>query len=93
MCGINNLDLCSKSKKAEIEKLLNMNLDELKNAVEEGEKKLQAAEEHFQAEVEKLQTQYESMQAELDSAKKSSGLGLLKSVLAKKKTGDAKDEL
>ncbi|KAL7502395.1 hypothetical protein ACHAXN_000366 [Cyclotella atomus] len=93
MCGINNLDLCPKSKKEEIEKLLAMSADELAVAVETEEKKIQEAEAKFQGEVEKLQAQYEKMSAELEEAKKAAGLGLLKSVLAKKQAGDAKDEL
>lgn len=93
MCGINHLDLCPKSKKAEIEKLLAMSTDELSVAVEAEEKKIQDAEEKFQGEVEKLQAQYETMSAELDAVKKASGLGLLKNVLAKKRDGGAKDEL
>lgn len=93
MCGIKNLDLCPKEKKAEIEKLLAMSVDELTVAVEASEKKIKEAEENFQAEVEKLQAQYETMSKELDDGKKASDLGLLKSVLAKKKAGDSKDEL
>lgn len=93
MCGINHLDLCPKSKKAEIEKLLAMSVDELSVAVETEEKKIRDAEEKFHGEVEKLQAKYEEMSGELEAAKKASGLGLLKNVLAKKRSGDAKDEL
>ena len=93
MCGINNLDLCPKSKRAEIEKLLNMDVEELTAAVESAGKKLEDAETKFQEEVDKLQAKYEEMSGELEEAKKASGIGLLRSVLAKKKTGDVKDEL
>jgi hypothetical protein len=93
MCGINHLDLCPKSKKDQIEKLLAMSTDELAAAIETEEKKMQDAEEKFQGEVEKLQAQYEKMSGELEAAKKATGLGLLKNVLAKKQAGGSKDEL
>ena len=93
ICGVNNLDLCPKSKRAEIEKFLNMDVEELTAAVESAGKKLEDAETKFQEEVDKLQAKYEEMSGELEEAKKASGIGLLRSVLAKKKTGDAKDEL
>lgn len=93
MCGVNNLDLCPKSKRAEIEKLLNMDVEELTAAVESEGKKLQDAEMEFQEEVDKLQAKYEEMSGELEEAKKASGIGLMKSVLAKKRAGDVKDEL
>lgn len=93
MCGINNLDLCTESKRTEIEKLLNMSVDDLRAMVETEEKKITDAEAKFQAEVEKLQQQYENMSEELETAKKASGHQLIKSVLEKKKAGDVKDEL
>lgn len=93
MCGVNNLDLCPKSKRAEIEKLLEMDVEELTAAVESEGKKLQDAEMKFQEEVDKLQAKYEEMSGELEEAKKASGIGLMKSVLAKKRAGDVKDEL
>lgn len=93
MCGINNLDLCTESKRSEFERLLNMSVDDLRAMVEKEEQKIAVAEEKFQAEVDKLQAQYEKMSEQLETAKKASGHKLIKSVLEKKKASDAKDEL
>ncbi|KAL3805379.1 hypothetical protein HJC23_009086 [Cyclotella cryptica] len=96
MCSIKNLDLCDAAKKAEIEKLLDMSVDELKAAVEGEEKKIADADANFEAEVKKLQERYEMLLKEVDDVKaaaKEAGLGMMKSVLASKKAGDAKDEL
>ncbi|KAL7482189.1 hypothetical protein ACHAW6_007883 [Cyclotella cf. meneghiniana] len=95
-CSIKNLDLCDDAKKAEIEKLLAMSVEELKAAVEGEEKKIADADANFEAEVKKLQERYELLTKEVEDAKaaaKAAGLGMMKSVLASKEAGDAKDEL
>jgi len=97
MCSPANIDLCDDDKKKEIEELMELDADELDKRIAEGDKKIADAEAHFKAEVEKLQAAYQKLMSDKDETiedVKSSGLGLMKSVLAaKQKAGDDKDEL
>lgn len=97
MCSPSNIDLCDDDKKQEIEKLMSMSEAELNAKVAEGDKKVADAESHFKSEVEKLQAAYQKLMSDKDQTiedVKSSGLGLMKSVLAaKQKQAEDKDEL
>jgi len=97
MCSPSNMDLCDDDQKAELNKLMEMDLGDLETAITEGEKKITDAEETFKTELQKLQDQYqELMKTKEDTIAdvKSSGLGRMKSVLAhRSKASDDKDEL
>jgi len=97
MCSPANMDLCDDDQKAELNKLMEMSLEDLETAITEGEKKITDAEETFKTELQKLQDQYqELMKTKEDTIAevKSSGLGRMKSVLAHRNNGsDDKDEL
>jgi len=97
MCSPSNMDLCDDDQKAELEKLLAMEVADLETAIKEGEKKIEEAEETFKTELQKLQDQYqELMKTKEDTIAevKSSGLGRMKSVLAhRNKASEDKDEL
>jgi len=97
MCSPANMDLCDDDQKAELNKLMEMSLDDLETAITEGEKKITDAEETFKSELQKLQDQYqELMKTKEDTIAevKSSGLGRMKSVLAhRNNASDDKDEL
>jgi len=97
MCSPANMDLCDDDQKAELNKLMEMDLADLETAITEGEKKITDAEETFKTELQKLQDQYqELMKTKEDTIAevKSSGLGRMKSVLAhRSNASDDKDEL
>lgn len=96
MCSPANLDLCDDDKKKEIEDLMQLSAEELDAKIAEGDKKVADAESHFKAEVEKLQAAYQKLMSDKDETienVKSSGLGLMKSVLAAKQKDGDKDEL
>jgi len=97
MCSPGNMDLCDDDQKAELNKLLEMDVADLEKAITEGEAKIEEAESTFKSELQKLQDQYqELMKTKEDTIAevKSSGLGRMKSVLAhKSKESDDKDEL
>jgi len=97
MCSPSNMDLCDDDQKAELNKLMEMSLEDLETAITEGEKKITDAEETFKTELQKLQDQYqELMKTKEDTIAdvKSSGLGRMKSVLAhRNKDTEDKDEL
>lgn len=93
VCSVANIDLCEPDKKKQIEEYSKLSEDELKAAIAKEEEKLDAAEENFKEAVAKLQAEYQKISEEKDqtiSEVKSSGLGLMKSVLSakKKKTTD-----
>jgi len=87
----------SKEKKAELNKLLEMDVADLEAAITDGEKKIEDAEETFKTELQTLQDHYqELMKTKEDTIAevKSSGLGRMKSVLAHRSKGaEDKDEL
>jgi hypothetical protein len=93
-CGPANLDLCDADKKAQIEKLSKMSATELETAIKEKDAEVEKLESDFKAFVDGLQKSYKdaSDKKEKDvAAVKDSGLGLMKSVAAHKKS--AKSEL
>mmetsp|Transcript_15947 Transcript_15947/g.18545 ORF Transcript_15947/g.18545 Transcript_15947/m.18545 type:complete len:171 (-) Transcript_15947:208-720(-) len=96
ICSPAKLELCDDEKKAEISKLMAMSEEDLKAKIEAEEQKMEDAEEEFKNEVEKLQAKYQSLMEEKDAkaaAIKSSGLGLMKSVVAAKAKADKDKEL
>jgi len=97
LCSPSNMDLCEDDQKAELEKLMAMDMADLEQAVKEGEEKIDNAEKTFKTELQKLQDSYQKLMSDKDSTiadVKSSGLGQMKSVLAhRNKGGDDKDEL
>jgi len=97
LCSPSNMDLCEDDQKAELEKLLAMDMADLEKAVKDGEAKIENAEKTFKTELQKLQDAYQQLMKDKDSTiadVKSSGLGSMKSVLAyRQKGGDDKDEL
>merc|ERR1719487_1719096 len=81
--------VCSAEDKEMIKKYEQTPLDELKKGVEEKEQQIKDAETTFEQEVEKLQEKYEQLEKEKSdaiSAIKKSGMGLMKSVIASKKS-------
>jgi len=85
MCSPANLDLCDAEKKAKIEELMKMPMDQLDAAIEKSNAESKEAETFFDAEVEKLQAKYEELEKAKTAAQaavKSSGLGLMKAVKA-----------
>lgn len=97
MCSPGNMDLCEDDQKAEIEKLLAMDLADLESAIEEGNKKIDDAESTFKAELQTLQDSYQKLMKDKEdtiASVKASGLGQMKSVLAhRNKSVEDKDEL
>lgn len=88
-CSPSNIDLCDADEKAEIEKVQAMSAEELDAGIADGEAKMEEAETTFKSEVSKLQASYEALQKgkeETIAAVKASGLGLMKSVKAAKKS-------
>jgi len=84
-CGPANMDLCSDEKKAMVEKFMKMSDTELGDAITAKSEEIEKLESDFKTFVEGLQKQYSegSEKKEKDiEAVKSSGLGLMKSVLA-----------
>jgi hypothetical protein len=93
-CGPANLDLCDADKKAQIEKYSKMSPADLEAAVKEKDGEIEKLEKDFKTFVDGLQKSYQesSDKKEKDvEAVKNSGLGLMKSVAAHKKS--AKSEL
>mmetsp|Transcript_24722 Transcript_24722/g.38388 ORF Transcript_24722/g.38388 Transcript_24722/m.38388 type:complete len:224 (-) Transcript_24722:177-848(-) len=97
LCSVKNIDLCDEEKKALIETYMGMSVEDLENAVEEKMVLIDDAEKNFDEEVEKLQQKYESLEKERGeavAAVKTSGLGLMTSILKSKSAADeTKDEL
>lgn len=97
VCSPTNLDLCDDEMKTQIEGFMKLSEADLKSKIAEYEKQLEDAEENFKAEVSKLQATYQQLSEAKDNTiaeVKSSGLGLLKSVLtAKTKASAGGDEL
>jgi len=96
MCSPANIDLCDDDKKKEIEDLMQLSAEDLDAKIAKGDKQIADAEAHFKKEVEKLQAAYQKLMSDKDETienVKSSGLGLMKSVLAAKQKAGDKDEL
>ncbi|CAH0372718.1 unnamed protein product [Pelagomonas calceolata] len=95
MCSVKNIDLCSADKKAELEKYMALDTEELTKLITAQEDELKQIEEEFKKSVEGLQKLYEGYTKDKEEkmAKlKDGGLGLMKSVKASRK-GASKDEL
>lgn len=96
VCSPINKDLCSDEDKKKIDEFEALGIDGLQIKIDEGEQKIKDAEELMKKEVEKLQKKYEQLQkenVEVADNVKNSGLGLMKSVIAKlKKGGDDDDD-
>merc|ERR1712151_143721 len=88
-CGPANLDLCDEAKKTQIDGFMKMDAAALQELIDEKDaaiKKIDSDAEEF---LKSLQEQYEQSTKEADAKKKEikeSGLGLMKSVAAHKKT-------
>jgi len=85
MCSPAHIDLCDAEKKAKIEELMKMPMEELEAAIEKSNGESKEAETFFDAEVEKLQAKYEELEKAKTAAQaavKSSGLSLMKAVKA-----------
>merc|ERR1719246_403060 len=93
-CGPNNLDLCDADKKALVNKFMAMSASELDAEISKKDTEMKGAETELEELLKSLQSQYEEGTKKKDDKKKDikeSGLGLMKSVLAHRKT--AKGEL
>jgi len=96
MCSPANIDLCDDDKKKEIEDLMQLSSEDLDAKIAKGDQEIADAESHFKKEVEKLQAAYQKLMSDKDDTiekVKTSGLGLMKSVLAAKQKAGDKDEL
>jgi len=93
-CGPANLDLCDAAKKAQIEEFMKMDQAALQALVDEKDAEIKKIDSDAEEFLKSLQEQYEKSTKEADEKKKAikeSGLGLMKSVAAHKKS--AKSEL
>jgi len=85
MCGLNHMELCGEEETAEINKLVEMDLNALKEAIEQKEGEISAAEKAFEEATSVLQSRYQELQKQKEdaiAAVKASGLGKMKSVRA-----------
>jgi len=88
-CGPANLDLCDADKKAQASKFMAMSASDLSAAIKEKDDEMAKAEKDLEELLKSLQSQYEASTKKKDDTKKSikeSGLGLMKSVLAHRKS-------
>jgi len=93
-CGPANLDLCDAENKAQIDGFMKMESATLQGLIDEQDAALKKIDDDAEAFLKSLQEQYEKSTKEADEKKKAikeSGLGLMKSVAAHKKS--AKSEL
>lgn len=93
-CGPTNLDLCDAEKKKQVDSFIAMPMASLSTAIEEKEGEIAKAESDLEELLKSLQAQYEEGTKKKDDKKKEikeSGLGLMKSVQAHRKT--SKNEL
>lgn len=87
VCSPANIDLCDAEQKGEIEKVQALSEAELTVFIAASDKKAEDAESTFKTELDKLQAAYKTLQDDKDkilAEVKTSGVGLYKSVLAKK---------
>merc|ERR1712113_533082 len=88
-CGPASLDLCDEGNKTMIEKFMKMDQTKLDELITEKTEAMAKAEKTLEALLKSLQAQYEEGQKKKDEEKnaiKNSGLGLMKSVAAHRKT-------
>merc|ERR1712232_536570 len=87
LCSAANIHLCDGDKKKQLEGYMAMDTQELSKKAADIEAEMKEVSENFDAEVQKLQEQYEELE-KTKTAKiaelKSSGLSMMKSVLASK---------
>merc|ERR1712141_161297 len=91
-CGPKNVDLCDADKKKQLDEFMAMSDDDLAAKVKEKEAEMAKAESDLEELLKSLQSQYEEGQKARDDKKKEikeSGLGLMKSVAAHKKSSAA----
>merc|ERR1740121_689892 len=84
-CGPANLDLCDAEKKKKVEELLAMPFDELAASLKTKEDEIAKLEGDFKTMLEGLQAEYEAAEKKSKEDKekiKSSGMGVMKQVLA-----------
>jgi hypothetical protein len=96
VCSVANIELCDDEKKKQIVTYQKLSVDDLNAAIKAEEGKLTKAEDDFKEAVAKLQAEYQKLSEEKDAtvaSVKSSGLGVMKSVLAAMSKEDKKDEL
>jgi len=95
-CSPANIDLCDADKKAEIEKFLNMDQDELSKLIAESDKKVEEVEKNFKESVEALQKQYQDLMTNKETVQeeiKNAGLGLMKACKSHAAKTKGSDEL
>merc|ERR1719414_439376 len=88
-CGPANLDLCDADSKKKIEELQAMSMDDLTKTIKAKEDELKTLEAESKKFVEGLQKAYENNNKEAEAKKKAitdSGLGVMKAVIAHRKT-------
>merc|ERR1719323_1098720 len=88
-CGPKNVDLCDADTKKQLDGFMAMSEDDLAATISEKEAEMKKAESDLEELLKSLQSQYEEGQKARDEKKKEikeSGLGLMKSVAAHKKT-------
>merc|ERR1711879_907704 len=93
-CGPKNVDLCDADKKKQLDEFMAMSDSDLAEKISEKEEEMKKAESDLEELLKSLQSQYEEGQKARDDKKKEikeSGLGLMKSVSAHKKS--SKSEL
>merc|ERR1719511_399683 len=94
-CGPKNLDLCDAEKKKQLDEFMAMPEEDLNAKIKEQEAEMAKAEADLEELLKSLQSQYEEGQKARDDKKKEikeSGLGLMKSVAAHKKSASADSE-
>jgi len=94
-CGPKNLDLCDAEKKKQLDEFMAMPEEDLAAKIKEQEADMAKAESDLEELLKSLQSQYEEGQKARDDKKKEikeSGLGLMKSVAAHKKSAAADSE-
>jgi len=88
-CGPANLDLCDAEKKEQVNKFMAMSASDLGAVIKAKDDEMAAAETELETLLKSLQSQYEEATKNKDDTKKAikeSGLGLMKSVLAHRKS-------
>merc|ERR1711879_1035717 len=94
-CGPKNVDLCDADKKKQLDEFMAMSDSDLAEKISEKEEEMKKAESALEELLKSLQSQYEEGQKARDDKKKEikeSGLGLMKSVAAHKKSAKADSE-
>merc|ERR1712151_703609 len=69
-CGPDNLDLCDEADKKLIAKFLKMDIDELEEKIEDGDKKVKRIEDEGQKKVDNLQSKITEFNGKIESENK-----------------------